>query len=146
MQHPSESRPFRLALVAACALLLIAAPPVVAQQATDAGLSAAASAGVRVLSLPGSADHLARTLSPGLSAAGTTPLATQPVAGARAPADASARLAGPRVRPEVRGVEPRIAEDWASALPAAAAGNHTIVISTLALVLIAVIITILVVK
>ena len=137
MQHPRESRPFRLALVAACALLLIAAPPVVAQQATDAGLSAAASAAVRALSLPGSADHIVRILSPGL---------TQPATGARAPADASARLAGPRVRPEVRGVEPRIAEDWASALPAAAARNNTIVISTLALVLIAVIITILVVK
>ncbi|HEX9630967.1 MAG TPA: hypothetical protein VGA02_00780 [Gemmatimonadales bacterium] len=136
MQHSRESRPFRLALVAACALVLIAAPPVVAQQATDAGLSAAASAGVRALSLPGSADHIVRILSPGL---------TQPATGTRAPADASARLAGPRVRPEVRGVEPRIAEDGASAMPAAAR-NNTIVISTLALVLIAVIITILVVK
>jgi hypothetical protein len=138
MHLPREKRPFRLALVAACAVLLIAATPVVAQQATDATVPAAASAGARVMPGPGSADHAALIRAAVLNAAGTTPVAAEP-------ADASPPLTGPRVRPEVRGVEPRIAEDWASALAAAAPPNNTIVISTLALVLIAVIITILVV-
>jgi hypothetical protein len=146
MQHPRENRPFLLALVAACALLLIGATPVVAQQASDAGVSAAAGAGARMLSVPGSADHVARLLAEGLRAAGTTPLAAQPATGAHAPAGGSAALTGPRIRPVVRGVEPRIAEDRASAMPAAPPRNNTIVISTLALVLIAVIVTILVVK
>lgn len=138
MQLPGQIRPFRLALVVACAALLIAAPPVVAQQATDAAVPAAASAGMRVLAVPGSADHTALIRAALLNAAGTTPVAAEP-------ADASTPLTGPRIRPEVRGVEPRLAEDWASALSAAAPANNTIVISTLALVLIAVIITILVV-
>ena len=139
MHLPRENQPFRLALVAACAVLLIAATPVVAQQATDATVPAAASAGARVMPGPGSADQAALIRAAVLNAAGTTPVAAEP-------ADASAPLAGPRVRPDVRGVEPRLAEDWASALSAAAPPPNTIVISTLALVLIAVIITILVVK
>lgn len=147
MQLPSKSRPFRFALVASCAALLITATPIVAQQVTDAGVpAAAASAGVRVLSGPGSANHAALILAAALSAAGRTPVAAPPAADVRHPVDESAPLAGPRVRPEQWGVEPGITEDRASALAAAAAGNNTIVISTLAIVLIAVIITILVVK
>jgi hypothetical protein len=58
----------------------------------------------------------------------------------------AAPLAGPRLRPEwPRVVEPGMAERSAAARPPVPAQN-TIVISTLALVLIAVIVTILVVK
>jgi len=145
MQLPRENRPFRLALVASCAALLMAATPVVAQQVTGAGVPAEADAGVRAMSWPGSPDHVALILAAVLSAAGTTPAVPQPAADAGAPADANAPLPGPRVRPEVWGVEPRTADDRATALAAAAGGKNTIVISTLAIVLIAVIITILVV-
>ena len=138
MYLPRKSRPFRLALVAACAVLLIAATPVVAQQATDATVPAAASAGARVMPGPGSADHAPLIRAAVLDAAGTTPVAAEP-------ADAGTPLTGPRVRPEVRGVEPRIAEDRATAWPAAAPANTTIVISTLALVLLAVLVVVLVV-
>ena len=144
MQGPRENRPFRHALVTACALALIAATPVVAQQASDAGVPAAAGAGVRVTSVPGSADHVAFFLTAGLRAARTTPMAAHPATDTGAPADASAPLAGPRVRPELRGVEPRLAEDRATALSAAAAPNNTIVVSTLVLVLLAVLVVVLV--
>jgi len=146
MQRPRENWPFHGALVVACAALLIAATPLVAQQVTGAGVPAEASAGVRALSWPGPADHVALILGAMRSAAGTTPTVAQPVAGASAPADANASLPGPRVRPEVRGVEPRIADGRATAWAPPPPANHTIVISTLALVLIAVIVTILVVK
>jgi hypothetical protein len=53
-------------------------------------------------------------------------------------------LLGPSLRPEVRGVEPGIAERRVTGPPMAPAPNNTIVISTLALVLIAVLVTVLV--
>jgi hypothetical protein len=137
MQRPRENRSFCGALAASCAALLLAATPLVAQQVTGAGVPAEASAGVHVMSLPGSADYVALLLAAVQSAAG-------PTATVARPADASAPLSGPRVRPEIRGVEPRIAEDPATAW-APPPRSNTIVISTLALVLIAVIITILVV-
>jgi hypothetical protein len=142
MQLPSKSRPFRFALLASCAALLIAAPPMVAQQVTSAATPAEATVGVRMPLWPGSADHVA-LFAAVQRAVGTTPTADQPAAHAAAPVDART-LAGPRVRPDIRGVEPRLAEDRTTAPPPP--GNNTIVISTLALVLIAVIITILVVK
>lgn len=55
-------------------------------------------------------------------------------------------LPGPRLRPEWPRVEPALAEHRGPAEPMAPAGHHTIVVSTLALVLIVVIATILVVK
>jgi hypothetical protein len=57
----------------------------------------------------------------------------------------SAPLPGPRVSPGFFTVQPNIAERSATAGPMAPARNHTIVISTLALVLIVVLATILVV-
>ena len=129
----------RIALAASCAALLFAATPMVAQQATGAPVSGEASAGVRAAPLAGAADHAALILA-ALNAARTTPTAAAGLA-----ADASGPLTGPRIQHDIRGVEPQIASDRATAGPAAAAPDNRIVISTLALVLIAVIITILVV-
>lgn len=143
MRFPNTSRPIRFALLASCAALLIAATPMVAQQVAGAAAPAEATAGVRMPSWPGSADHVAHIFAAMQSVVGTPPTAAQPVADAAAPVDAHA-LPGPRVRPHIRGVEPRLAEDRTAAPPAA--GNNTIVISTLALVLLVIIITILVVK
>jgi hypothetical protein len=143
MHVPSKSRPFRFALVATCAALLITATPIVAQQVNGAA-PAEATAGVRLPSWPGSADHVARIFAAMQSVMSTTPPAALPAANAGVPVDAST-LPGPRVRPDIRGVEPRLADDRSSAMPPPPRSN-TIVISTLALVLIAVIITILVVK
>ena len=92
-----------------------------------------------------------------LSAAAATPTAAQQAAqqapgtgptaeGASAwPAASSAPLPGPRLSPEFPRVEPSIEERSTIARPVPPAQN-TIVISTLALVLIAVIVTILVVN
>ena len=67
----------------------------------------------------------------------SAPVATSP----------STPLPGPRLRPEWPRVEPALAEHRDRAEPVAPAGNsHTIVLSTLALVVIVVIATILVVK
>jgi hypothetical protein len=66
-------------------------------------------------------------------------------AGAAQTGSPGAPLLGPRVRPQVQPVEPRIASRT-PAWPAAPAPNNTIVISTLALVLIAVLATILLLK
>ena len=138
MHRSRANRAFRVGLVASCAALLFAATPMVAQQATGTPVSGEASAGVRAAPLAGAADHVAIILA-ALNAARTTPTATQPAA------DASGPLTGPRIRPDIRGVEPSLTSDRATAGPAAAAPDNKIVISTLALVLIAVIITILVV-
>lgn len=143
MYFPGKSRAFRFALVASCAALLITATPVVAQQVSGAAASAEATAGVRMPFWPGSADHVAHIFAAMQSIVGAPPAVDQPAADAAAPVDAQT-LAGPRVRPHIRGVEPGLAEDGTSAPPPPP--NQTIVISTLALVLIAVIITILVVK
>lgn len=132
-------RSLRVALVASCAALLLAATPMVAQQATGAGAPAEATAGMRTVPLPGAADQIS-LIQAALNAARMAPTAAQPAADVAA----DTPLTGPRVRPDIRGVEPRIADDAATAWPAAAPDNR-IVISTLALVLIAVIITILVV-
>ncbi len=67
-------------------------------------------------------------------------------ASAPAATSPSTPLPGPRLRPEWPRVEPALAEHREAAEPVAPAGNHTIVVSTLALVLIVVIATILVVK
>lgn len=143
MQLASKRRPFRFAVVASCAALLITATPVVAQQVTGAAASASEAAAGVMPFWPGSADHIAHILAAMQSVVGTPPAVDQPAAAAAAPVDAQP-LAGPRVRPHIRGVEPGLAEDGTSAPPPPP--NQTIVISTLALVLIVVIITILVVK
>jgi hypothetical protein len=87
-----------------------------------------------------------------LSAAGTTPLvAQQPgvVVEGRTPQASSpgAPLSGPRLRPELRSYEPSFDDNRATARPllATEGSNHTFVFSTLALVLIGVIIVLLVV-
>lgn len=81
-----------------------------------------------------------------LCAAGTTPLIAQqpgpaPVMEGRIP------LSGPRLGPEMRPFEPSFADSRATALPllAGEGKNHTFVFSTLALVLIGIIIVLLVV-
>jgi hypothetical protein len=94
-----------------------------------------------------------------LTATAVTPAAAQPgterAARPQATVDASVPEAtspttprpGPRLRPEWPRVEPASAEHRDSAEPMPPAGNsHTIVLSTLALVVIVVIATILVVK
>jgi hypothetical protein len=87
-----------------------------------------------------------------LSAAGTTPLvAQQPrlTVDGRTPQGSSsgAPLSGPRIRPELRSYEPSLGDSRATARPllATEGKNHTFVFSTLALVLIGVIVVLLVV-
>jgi len=77
---------------------------------------------------------------------GPAPAATTQASDAQAGAP-SAPLPGPRLRPELPRVpEPNFAERGVTPTPVAPAQNHTIVVSTLALVLIVVLVTILVVK
>jgi hypothetical protein len=122
-------------------LSVAAATPAPAQQAAGSGAPAVA----------GSADRVVPNLVAEARAAGTTPTAARPGASPGAVAEARAAqagspgapLLGPQLRPQVPRVEPRIARRT-PAWPAAPAPDNTIVISTLALVLIAVIVTILV--
>jgi len=87
-----------------------------------------------------------------LCTAGTTPLRGQQpilVMDGRSP-QASApgvQLPGPRLPPELRSYEPSFGDSRATALPLLASGsdNHTFVFSTLALVLIGVIVVLLLV-
>lgn len=140
MQLPGKTRPSCVAIVVSCAALLFAVTPMMAQEATSASVPAASS--VRGVPLPGAADQVGLLL-PTLGAVRTPFMTVRPAAAL--PTDASALPTGPRVRPDIRGVEPLLTDDDATAWPAAAPKNNTIVISTLALVLIAVIVTILVV-
>jgi hypothetical protein len=80
-----------------------------------------------------------------LSTAGTKLLpAQQP---GLAPVVHGSLLSGPRLKPELRSFEPSFADSRTAALPllASSGSNHTFVFSTLALVLIGVIIVLLVV-
>jgi hypothetical protein len=123
-------RPLRPALVASFAVLLTvaAASPTVAQQTAGSWTTAAADSGVRRI-------PAALNLTAVPSTAAATPTTAQ-----------QSVLPGPSLRPVVRGVEPRIAQPNALVRSPAPAQKNTIVISTLALVLIAVIVTILVIK
>ena len=105
-----------LALVLAALLSAAAATPAAAQQSPQLGVQQSAASGVTEQT---------------------------PAVQAGAP---SAPLPGPRLQPEWPRVEAAMAERTTSARPMAPAGSHTIVISTLALVLIVVIATILLVK
>lgn len=91
----------------------------------------------------------AATAAPAVAQQGT-PQAARSEATVQASAPAaifpSTPLPGPRLRSEWPRVEPAVAEHRDPAGPMAPAGQHTIVLSTLALVLIVVIATILVVK
>jgi hypothetical protein len=137
MRFPLKHRPFRFAVGASFAALLtiVAASTAVAQQADSAKTTAQADSSLQRTHVSSAAELAALILT---SLPSTT--------GAAQPASPSAPLRGPRLQPEVRGVEPGIAQPDALAQPAAMGSNHTIVISTLAIVLIAVIVTILVVK
>lgn len=85
-------------------------------------------------------------------AVGLTPLKAQqtasqaPVAGAAtAQASApSAPLPGPRVQPEYRSFQPSIADSSATGRASSMEGRHTIVLSTLSLILIVIIIVLLI--
>ncbi len=118
MMHWSSTTD-RVALILAAVLSAAAATPTAAQQAPQQAL------------------QLAIQQPAGF---GTTEEARAAQAGAP-----SAPLPGPRLHPEFPRVQPSIAERSATAGPVPPAQN-TIVISTLALVLIAVIVTILVVS
>jgi hypothetical protein len=151
----------RVALILVAGLSAAAATPTAAQQAARAGApvearqpTPTAVSGGRLMPWSSTADRGVLILVGGLSAAAATPIAAQQADGPGATAGASgaaagspgAPLPGPRLRPQVLSVAPGIAERGATAGPVAPAANNTIVISTLALVLIAVIVTILVVK
>ena len=114
-------------------LSVAAATPAPAQQAAGAGAPAVAASADRVVPNPVVEARAAPTI----------PAAVQ--ARAADVGSPGAPLLGPRLRPQVQRVEPKIARR-SPAWPAAATPDNTIVISTLALVLIAVIVTILVVK
>ncbi len=105
----------RVALILAAVLSAAAATPTAAQQASQPAVQQPASSGV-----------------------------TGEACAAQVGAP-SAPLPGPRLQPEWARVEPAIADRSTTPRPVPPAGNHTIVISTLALVLIVVIATILVV-
>jgi len=100
-----------------------------------------ATPGLPMLRWAGTMDQVTLQLIGGLSAMAPTQSEAGETLGAP-----SASSSGPRVRPEILGVEPSLAERNGNAPPPAPAKNHTIVLSTLAVVLIAVIVTILVVK
>jgi len=114
-------------------LSVAAATPAPAQQAAGSGAPAVAASAGPVVPNPVAEAR----------AAATVPTAAE-VRAAQA-GSPGAPLLGPQLHPQVQPVEPRIARRT-PAWPAAPAPNNTIVISTLALVLIAVIVTILVVK
>ena len=81
--------------------------------------------------------------------AGMTPLAAQQEgSAAQARSPSTTLLAGPRLKPDWPRFEPRIAASSTSARPLLASGgdNHTFVFSTLALVLIGVIVLLLVTR
>jgi hypothetical protein len=157
MKLQMKYRTSRLVVVASFAAVLTAAgaTPTAAQQVADSGATAQASRELlqsnqvparpltpnatlelRVIHWSSPADQVALILGTGLGAAAAAEASAAQTDSPDAP------LLGPRLRPEVRGVNPIIA----AAAPMAPARNNTIVISTLALVLIAVIVTILVVK
>jgi hypothetical protein len=114
-------------------LSVVAATPAAAQQAAGSGAPAVAASAGPVVPNPVAEARAAATM-PTAADARAAQAGTQ-----------GAPLLGPRLRPQVQSVEPRVARRT-PALSAAAARGNTIVISTLALVLIAVIVTILVVK
>lgn len=84
--------------------------------------------------------------------AGLTPLKAQqtasqaPVAGAATvqASAPSAPLPGPRVQPEYRSFQPSIADSSAARRASSMEGSHTLVVSTLSLILIVIIIVLLV--
>jgi len=87
-----------------------------------------------------------------LCVAAASPVAAQqdslptPQPGAsEAPASAASTLAGPRLRPEWRGVEPNFRwSSGAGSMAASGGGSHTITITTLVLVLLIIIVVLLV--
>lgn len=123
MTSPLKHRPFRLAIAAAVAALLTvaAATPTAAQQAAQQATEQAAQQAI------GSAVPVE--------------------AGAVQASTPSTPLPGPRLTPQWMPLEPTIADLGGTAAPLGPAppANTTIVISTLALVLIAIILTILIV-
>jgi len=137
MRWPLKHRPFRFAVGASFAALLTvaAAGPTVAQQADSSKSTAQADSGLRQTHASSAAELAALILT-----------SRQSTTGAAQTTSPSSPLPGPRLQPEIRGVEPNIAQPEAFGQPAPAGRNHTIILSTLAIVLIAVIVTILVVK
>lgn len=74
----------------------------------------------------------------------TTLAAQQPTGVVQQPSSPNSALSGPRLQAEWPRYEPRVAEHTSPAALAAAGGSHTIVFSTLALVIIGVIVLVLV--
>ncbi len=79
-------------------------------------------------------------------AAGLTPLKAQAPAATTQASAPSAPLPGPRVQPEYRSFQPSIADSSATGRASSMEGRHTIVLSTLSLILIVVIIVLLVAR
>ena len=98
------------------------------------------------------ADRAAMMLVAVLGVAGVAPLSAQqatgpaPATGTSAPQAGapSAPLTGPRVQPEYRSFQPSVADSSASERASSMGGRHTIVLSTLSLILIVIIIVLLV--
>jgi hypothetical protein len=101
---------------------------------------------------PSITDRGAMALVSLLCVAAATPLVAQqdsvptpqPGASAAQASVASASLAGPRLRPEWRRVEPSFAGGSTSAPMAAGGGSHTVTVTTLVLVLLIVIVVLLI--
>jgi hypothetical protein len=79
-----------------------------------------------------------------LCVAAATPLVAQQASSPAPLAGASTALAGPRLQPEFRRVQPAFADSSASASAAVASGSHTITVTTLVLVLVVVIVVLLI--
>ncbi len=80
-----------------------------------------------------------------LCVAAATPLVAQQASSPAPQASASTALAGPRLQPEFRRVQPAFAERSASA-SAAVSDTHTITVTTLVLVLVVVIAVLLIAR
>jgi len=105
-----------------------------------------------MLRWPSTADRAAMMLVAVLGAAGLAPLTAQQAPAPAPPANAStaqagtpsATLPGPRVQPEYRSYQPSIADSSAAGRASSMEGRHTIVLSTLSLILIVIIIVLLI--
>ena len=107
-----------------------------------------------MLRWPSTADRAALMLVAVLGAAGLAPLTAQQAPAPAPPANAStapagtpsAPLPGPRVQPEYKSFQPSIADSTTTGSASSMEGRHTIVLSTLSLILIVIIIVLLVAR
>jgi hypothetical protein len=148
MQRPMKRRSFQHAVIASCAafLSIASATPAAAQQAAGGVSSTPASRQLPNATLGFPMTYRSTADQVSFMLGGLRVPVTMPSVDGQATVAPSTSLRGPRLQPQLRGVEPSIVQPNALARPAGLAHKNTIVVSTLALVLVAVIVTILIVK